>query len=130
MQYKISDLSMLPLDFSGISLVFLNGDLWAWKTTLSQFILKKHFGITDQITSPTYTYYNKYKENIYHFDLYRINNYDEFFAIGGEEILDSGAICFIEWPDVLRDYYVPDMEITLEKTDNEDMREINITYKK
>ncbi|MBT3728584.1 hypothetical protein HOF65_00670 [bacterium] len=38
--------------------------------------------------SPTYTYYNKYN-NIYHFDLYKLKSYDEFFAIGGEDILDN-----------------------------------------
>jgi tRNA threonylcarbamoyladenosine biosynthesis protein TsaE len=66
----------------------LKGDLGAGKTTLSKHILQNILGITDDITSPTYTYYNRYGDN-YHFDLYRISKYDEFFAIGGEDVLDN-----------------------------------------
>ena len=63
--------------------VITKGDLWVWKTTISKYILNNLLWIKEEITSPTYTYYNKYWNN-YHFDLYRLENYDEFFAIGWE----------------------------------------------
>jgi tRNA threonylcarbamoyladenosine biosynthesis protein TsaE len=54
------------------------------------------------VRSPTYTYYQKYSTSIYHFDLYRLEDYDTFVSIGGEEILgDSCTITLIEWPEIL-----------------------------
>ena len=110
-------------------IIFLKGDLWAWKTTLSKHILKDIFWIKDEITSPTYTYYNKYEDH-YHFDLYRIWDYDEFFAIWWEDISDNlDWVALIEWPEKIEKYYKPDIEIYLRKTDIEDQREIEIIHK-
>ena len=82
------------------------------------------------ITSPTYTYYNKYND-IYHFDLYRLKDYNEFFAIGAEDILDNNdGVILVEWPELIEKYYKPDIEIILKKTDNEDEREIEVNYSK
>ena len=59
-------------------------------------------GIETPVKSPTYVYYNKYGENVYHFDLYRLGSYDDFVNIGGEEILDDREnICLVEWPELL-----------------------------
>jgi len=129
MKYKLSDIEKLNINFPPSWLVFLYWDLWSWKTTLIQNILKNTFQITDSITSPTYTYYNKYTESLYHFDLYRLEKYDEFFAIWWEEILDWETLCFIEWPNILEKYYKADVIIRIEKTDKEDERIIDITYK-
>lgn len=130
MEYKLGDIGNIKTDFPRQGIVFLYWDLWAWKTTLIQNILKNTFNIKESITSPTYTYYNKYAENIYHFDLYRLEKYDEFFAIWWEEILDWETLSFIEWPDILEKYYKPDVTIHIQKTDKEDEREIIIEYKK
>ena len=128
-KYTIDKINNLVIPLNRPSIVFLNGDLWAWKTTLSKHILKNLLWISDEITSPTYTYYNKYNKN-YHFDLYRLKNYDEFFAIWGEDILDNNEwIILIEWPDVISKYYKPDIIINLKKTDKEDEREIEIIEK-
>jgi len=80
-----------------------------------------------EIVSPTYVYYNKYGEN-YHFDLYRLSGYEEFIQIAGEEILDNNTgIILIEWPDILEGKYTPDIEISLEKIqDNEGVRRVKI----
>jgi len=79
------------------------------------------------VRSPTYTYYNKYGKNIYHFDLYRLSHYDEFFAIGGEEILDNEEnISLIEWPELIGSYFKPTIEIFIQKTHQENEREIEI----
>ena len=129
-KYKLDDIHNIELKLPNQGIVFFYGDLWSWKTTLIQNILKSHFKITENITSPTYTYYNMYNDNIYHFDLYRLEKYDEFFAIWWEEILDGETLCFIEWPNILEKYYEPDVVIRLEKIEeNENERTITIKYK-
>lgn len=79
-----------------------NAEMGAGKTTTIKTICEA-FGVEDYISSPTYSIVNEYvtKENelIYHFDLYRLNDEIELLDIGVEEILDSKATCFIEWPE-------------------------------
>ena len=128
-KYSLENINNLKIDLSKPKLIFIKGDLWAWKTTLAKHILNNLLNIATDITSPTYAYYNKYWEN-YHFDLYRLKNYDEFFAIGWEEILDNNSwIILIEWPDIIEKYYKPDIIINIEKTDIDDEREIEIIKK-
>jgi tRNA threonylcarbamoyladenosine biosynthesis protein TsaE len=67
------------------------------------------------VRSPTYTYYQKYGDNIYHFDLYRLEDYDTFISIGGEEILsDTSTIALIEWPEILGDTVQYTKKISIE----------------
>jgi tRNA threonylcarbamoyladenosine biosynthesis protein TsaE len=82
-----------------------NGHLGAGKTTLVKEILRVA-GVKDVITSPTFTYVNLYqtpnKEQLYHFDLYRITTLEEFLAQGFDEYLYAPhAWSFIEWPEVI-----------------------------
>ncbi|MCT4617652.1 MAG: tRNA (adenosine(37)-N6)-threonylcarbamoyltransferase complex ATPase subunit type 1 TsaE [Candidatus Gracilibacteria bacterium] len=126
--YKLEELSSIKLKLSPGTIVFLYGDLASGKTTLTKNIIKNHFGADKDVTSPTYTYYQKY-DNIYHFDLYRLNNFDEFINIGGEEILDNpNNICLIEWPEILEKYYSPNIKIFLNKLEDDYKREIEIIY--
>lgn len=127
-KYKISDIETILPDIIAPKLVYLYWDLWAGKTTLSWKMISQYLWIDSiDITSPTYVYYNKY-DDVYHFDLYRISNYDEFVAIGWEEILDNNSwLILIEWPQVIEEYYKADMKIYLEKSgSDEDMRIISI----
>jgi len=118
------------IDIQKPSIIFLYGDLWAGKTTLSQSIIEQYVQNIEVVTSPTYVYYNKYK-GVYHFDLYRLRDYDEFISIWWEEILDNNdGIILIEWPELLEKYYSPDIKIYIEKTSIEDERLIDIQYKK
>lgn len=135
--YKLNELINLAIDIKTPSIIFLYGDLWAWKTTISKHIINNLLWFPWNVKSPTYTYYNEYVGQtwiykwkiIHHFDLYRLKNYDEFFAIGGEEILDNNEwIILVEWPEILEGYYNPDMVIKMKKTDNEDEREIEVMY--
>lgn len=129
-KYLLSEITNINLDLKPGDIVFLNWDLASWKTTLSKHIINDLLWIEWDVTSPTYTYYNKYGENIYHFDLYRLSNYDEFFAIWWEDILDDeNNIVLIEWPDIIKKYYSPTIEINLFKTQNLDEREIEIVKK-
>jgi tRNA threonylcarbamoyladenosine biosynthesis protein TsaE len=134
-KYVLNEINKLEIPLNKPQIIFLKWDLWAWKTTLSKHILNNLLNVKEEITSPTYTYYNKYKWilnweeiNIYHFDLYRLNNYDEFFAIWAEEILDNNNwIILIEWPNILYKYYDPDLLIEIFKTEIDDERKIKIT---
>ena len=136
-RYNINDIKELGFSFKIGDIVFLNWGLWVGKTTISKHILNNILSVKEGITSPTYTYYNKYKWildwkeiNIYHFDLYRLNNYDEFFAIWAEEILDDNDwVILIEWPDIIKKYYNPNLIINLFKLENEDERKIEIIKK-
>jgi len=132
--YNLSEIHKLNIDLKTPYIIFLKGDLWAWKTTLIKHILNNLLNVKNNITSPTYTYYNKYNWklnwkniDIYHFDLYRLKNYDEFFAIAGEDIFDNNTwIILIEWPNIIEKYYKADLEIILNKTQQENQREIII----
>ena len=124
-KYFLKYISDLKIEIKKPCLIFLKWDLWAGKTTLAKHILNDILWIEGEVTSPTYTYYNKYLDN-YHFDLYRINN-DEFFAIWWEEILDNNSwVILVEWPEIIEKYYSPDLEIILKKTENSEEREIKI----
>ncbi len=126
-KYKLDEINSIIFDIKPWDIVFLYWDLASWKTTFSKHIINNLLKINSEVISPTYTYYNKYKNNIYHFDLYRLSNYEEFFSIWGEEILDNkDNISIIEWPWILKDYIKPTIEIYLKKLDNLNEREIEI----
>lgn len=130
-KYFLNDLKNINLQLKAWDIIFLYWDLASWKTTFSKHIINNILWEKNEIISPTYTYYNKYWKNIYHFDLYRLSNYDEFFAIGWEEILENpNSISIIEWPEILKNYFKPTIEIYLRKTENDKEREIKIIYNK
>ena len=84
-------------------IITLSGDLGAGKTTLVKTIAK-HLGVTENVSSPTYSLINEYQygnQTLYHLDLYRLQSIDEALSIGIEEYLDSGNYCFIEWHNVI-----------------------------
>ena len=81
--------------------ILFRGEMGVGKTTLIK-TLTKALGSIDTVSSPTFSLVNEYFSEdgpIYHFDLYRIEDEEEAYAIGMEEYLDSGAWCFVEWPD-------------------------------
>lgn len=85
-------------------IVVLTGELGSGKTKFTEGILK-YFGLENEISSPTFTIVNEYSNddvNIYHFDVYRLENSDEFYAIGGEDYFEKG-ICIIEWGELIED---------------------------
>lgn len=83
-------------------IIILSGELGSGKTKFVQGILR-YFNLENEISSPTFTIVNEYSSdniNIYHFDLYRLEDIDEFYAIGGDEYLQNG-ICIFEWGEIL-----------------------------
>ena len=110
-------------------IVVLSGELGSGKTKFVQGILE-YFNLANEISSPTFTIVNEYtsdKANIYHFDVYRLEDSDEFFAIGGEEYFSKG-ICLIEWGELIEDILPkPYTKISFRKNnDNVDFRELFI----
>ena len=88
----------------GNAVIILNGELGAGKTKFTEGFLS-YFGLENEISSPTFTIVNEYqndKANIYHFDVYRLSDIDEFYAIGGEEYFSKG-ICIIEWGEIIEE---------------------------
>ncbi len=110
-------------------IVLLSGELGSGKTKFVQGVLK-YFGLENEISSPTFTIVNEYnseKVNIYHFDVYRLADVDEFYAMGGEEYFTQG-ICLIEWGEMIESILPPDyIKITFKKNEeNEEYRELQI----
>ena len=111
------------------NIIVLSGDLGSGKTKFTQGILK-YFGLENEISSPTFTIVNEYhtnKTNLYHFDVYRLSDSDEFYAIGGEEYFNNG-ICIIEWGEIIEDILPDDyIKISFSKdNNNENYRNIKI----
>lgn len=110
-------------------IIVLSGDLGSGKTKFTQGILR-HFGLEDEISSPTFTIVNEYHKdeiNIYHFDVYRLSDSDEFYAIGGDEYLNNG-ICIIEWGEIIEDILPNDyIKINFTKdVENENYRTLEL----
>lgn len=90
------------------------GDLGAGKTAFTRG-LAQGLGITDPVTSPTYTIVNEYLSGripLFHFDMYRLGSSDELFDIGWEDYLRRGAVCAVEWSEKVEDAFFGD-EIVL-----------------
>lgn len=110
-------------------IVVLSGELGSGKTKFVQGILK-YFGLENEISSPTFTIVNEYTSSIcpiYHFDVYRLADSDEFYAMGGDEYFENG-ICLIEWGEIIEDVLPSNyIKVTFHKNeDNEDYRELHI----
>ncbi|WP_158825798.1 tRNA (adenosine(37)-N6)-threonylcarbamoyltransferase complex ATPase subunit type 1 TsaE [Mucilaginibacter lacusdianchii] len=103
---ELADTAQNLLDFAGNQKIFLfYGDMGAGKTTFIKALCER-LGITDDVTSPTFSIVNEYigtSAKIYHFDFYRLKNQNEALDMGYEEYFYSDAYCFIEWPEKIPD---------------------------
>ena len=87
------------------------GNMGAGKTTFVKAICEE-LGVDDVITSPTFAIINEYAldsdllpdiSSVYHFDFYRIKKLEEVYDMGYEDYFYSGALCFIEWPELIEE---------------------------
>ena len=106
-EYKLENISnavkqLLEAINHGPKIWLFRGEMGAGKTTLVKEI-GQQLKIKSLVQSPTFSLVNPYEtesgEIIYHFDLYRLENVHEAIDIGIKEYLDSGHLCFIEWPE-------------------------------
>ena len=101
----------------------LYGKMGAGKTTFVKALCEE-LGVSDVISSPTFAIVNEYRsdetgELIYHFDFYRIKKLSEVNDMGYEDYFYSGALCFIEWPELVEELLPGDaVKVTIEELED------------
>ena len=134
MEIKIKDLgniqeaARLFIEQIGDHKVFaFYGKMGAGKTTFIKAICEE-LGVNDVITSPTFAIINEYRTSpkgrlvettIYHFDFYLIKKLEEVYDMGYEDYFYSGALCFIEWPELIEEL-LPEDTVKVCITENGD----------
>lgn len=87
-----------------------DGEMGAGKTTLIKAVCTQ-MGVLSGTSSPTFSIINEYQngagDSIFHFDFYRLQKETEAYDMGVEEYFDSGAYCFVEWPERVSTLYPP-----------------------
>lgn len=113
------------------SVIALVGDLGTGKTTLTKYIAEG-LGVTEMITSPTFTIVCEYHSGrlpFYHFDVYRLGDTEDLFETGVEEYFYAGGVCVVEWADQIAEILPDDtMCIFIEYGENEGERIYRCTF--
>lgn len=106
--------------------IAFTGDLGAGKTAFVRG-LARGLGITQRVTSPTFTIVNEYEGGrlpLFHFDLYRLSSEDELFDIGWEDFLVRGGVCAVEWSEHAPLALADAIRIDIRRGETEDARVI------
>ena len=99
------------------------GKMGAGKTTFIKALCEE-LGVEDVITSPTFAIVNEYRSEttgqlIYHFDFYRIKKIEEVYDMGYEDCFYSGALCFLEWPELMEELLPADaVKVTISQQED------------
>ena len=113
-------------------IICLTGDLGTGKTHITKGIANG-LNIDDIITSPTFTIVNEYDSGrlkMNHFDVYRVNDPDEIYAIGFDDYIFSEAVSIIEWANYIEDILPKEylhIHISKDLSTSDDYRKISIT---
>ena len=127
MEIRIENLEQLPQAVTQFieamddrTVYAFRGEMGAGKTTFITELCRQ-LGVDDVANSPTFAIVNEYRsdttaELIYHFDFYRIKRLEEVYDMGYEDYLYSGALCFIEWPELIEELLPEDaVRVTIEE---------------
>ena len=121
---NIHDAAKTFINNMGTGKVFaFYGKMGVGKTTFIKAVCEE-LGVTDVITSPTFAIVNEYRsdttgELIYHFDFYRIKKLEEVYDMGYEDYFYSGALCFLEWPELIEELLPADaVKVTITETED------------
>lgn len=133
LEYRMAGLEALDSAVTWfIEEVLPYGDVFAFdapmgtgKTTFIKALCES-LGVEDVINSPTFSIINEYRsetsgELIYHFDCYRLDKLEDALNLGVEDYLSCGALCLIEWPDVIREVLPGDtIEVSIREIEGGD----------
>lgn len=112
------------------TVIAYTGDLGAGKTAFTRG-LARGLGITDWVTSPTFTIVNEYEGGrlpLFHFDMYRLGSSDELFDIGWEDYLARGGVCAVEWSENVDDVLEgKPIRVDIRRGENENQRCISMS---
>ena len=111
------------------AVVAYRGGLGMGKTAFTRG-LARGLGITERITSPTFTIVNEYQGGrlpLFHFDMYRLGSSDELYEIGWEDYLARGGVCAVEWSEIVADALEEDcIRVDIRQGDTENQRKITV----
>jgi tRNA threonylcarbamoyladenosine biosynthesis protein TsaE len=114
----------------GGEVIAFSGDLGAGKTAFTRG-LARGLGITERVTSPTFTIVNEYEGGrlpLFHFDLYRLGSSDDLYDIGWEDYLARGGVCAVEWSEIGEDALEGTIiRVDIQNGGSETSRQITIT---
>ena len=109
------------------AVIAFTGDLGAGKTAFTRG-LARGLGVTERVTSPTFTIVNEYEGRIplFHFDMYRLGGEDELFDIGWEDYLARGGVCAVEWSENIAGALEDCLRVDIRRGGHDDQRIITI----
>ena len=120
----------LAAHLTGGEVIAFTGDLGAGKTAFTRG-LARGLGITERVTSPTFTIVNEYEGGrlpLFHFDMYRLTSSDDLYDIGWEDYLARGGVCAVEWSEIVDDALEEDaLQVDIKNESGDDRRTITIT---
>ena len=110
------------------TVIAFTGDLGAGKTAFTRG-LARGLGISERVTSPTFTIVNEYEGGrlpLFHFDMYRLESSEELFDIGWEDYLRRGGVCAVEWSEKVADALVGALRVDIRRGEGERDRVITV----
>jgi len=132
-KYKLEELNLLASEITKKitnGVIILQGDLATGKTTLVKEIAKS-LGLSDEVTSPTFSLQHCYGDNFFHYDIYN-HGLNHFISLGMLEELDKKGLHFVEWGDdklvdILNSAEISNIKIKIKKISN-DIRQYEVNY--
>jgi len=120
--------TVLGLDAEAGDVILLAGDLGAGKTTFAK-AYGAALGVTDPITSPTFTLAREYQGRLlmHHLDVYRLEQLAEVADLALTELVEGGGVVLVEWGDMVQEVLLPDyLSLTMEMGDGDDDRQLTM----